>query len=138
MKKCWIRLKEIGKNIAHSINENGKTVAIYCFLGLLTVFGTLLFTQSLENAKERFKSDRNQMILLMENDKLRDVAREQKISIELGTALINKQSQQLKGADRLIQMQHEALDRLMRHLKSLDEWPPELEPVDPNRITEEI
>ena len=115
-----------------------KTVTIYCFLGLLTIFGTLLFTQSLENTKKTFKSDKDKMILLMENDRLRDVAEEQKLSIELGTALINKQNQQLKNADKLIQMQHEALGRLMQHLKSLDEWPPRLEPVDPNRITEEI
>ena len=133
MKKLLQKFKNGGSWLGNKAIEY--RACFYVFFITSMLFVGLLARQAITHSVETIKLTKEKIILNMENNTLKDAVRGQESSIKLGITLINRQNQQLKDADRLIKMQHDALKRLMEHLKNLNEWLPDEGPVDPNTIT---
>jgi hypothetical protein len=134
MKKISDTFKNAGKWTLRKLIKYEKR--IYVFVIIFVLFGLCLSTQEIKHSSESLELSKENAILFMERNDLERTTKEQALFIRIQMEAASKQHQQAIEAERIIIMQHQAMEKLMKYLKSIGEWPPgrlDIE-IDPNRI----
>ena len=119
MKKLWNGMWDIV--LKHHIT-------VYAVLGLTCLFLALSLLNTVEHTKDKLGLIKDNIVLEMQLNEYNLLSIDQSL-------LIEEQRKGLGQADELIKLQGQVIEKLIKHLKDLEEWPPDFRPVDPNRAT---
>ena len=103
-------------------------ITVYAILISTCIFMVLTLVKNIDHAKSEFELMKDKIVLEMELKEYDLLARDQGL-------LIKEQGKNLDQADELLQMQRQIIEKLIQHLKDIDEWPPNIKPIDPNKFT---
>jgi len=108
---------------------------VYLFLGMVIVFSGLTLWNNTSWTNDLLKVEREKAILGVEVDQQYGLIRDQVELINTQSDIINKYNNNAEQSREVIKLQEGIIRQLIQHLKSLDEWPPNIQPIDPNKIT---
>jgi len=103
-------------------------ITVYAVLILTCLYMVLTLVKNIDHAKSEFELMKDNIVLEMELKEYNLLSIDQSL-------LIEEQRKGLGQADELIKLQGQVIEKLIKHLKDLGEWPPDFRPVDPSRIT---
>ena len=108
---------------------------VYLFLGMVIVFSGLTLWNNTNWANDLLKVEREKAIIGVEVDQQYGLIKDQGEVIDFQSEIIDKYNENSTKSQEVIKMQEQIIRQLIQHLKSLDEWPPDIQPIDPNNIT---
>ena len=104
-------------------------------LGLIAVFMVFTLWSNFNWTMDVLKVEKDKTLLGIELTETYGVVQDQRSLIDMQSEVIKMQGANREEADKVIKLQERVIDQLIQYLKNIDEWPPNIQPIDPNKIT---
>ena len=127
MKKIWST-----KIKPWILNHEG---CLYTCLGMVIIFGSLLVIQDIKHQISKKKILDEQVSLTEQIEDLTSTSVNQRGIIISQKFILENREATLIRASEIMKQQQEALQKLIRYLQSIDEWPPQFPEDNPDNWT---
>ena len=81
------------------------------------------------------ESEKEKIILSQELSIISQLSIQQNKVIDLQAETISRQKKYMQDANQGLRQQEDVIKKLIQYLKDIGEWPPEITPIDPDKIT---
>ena len=108
---------------------------LYTCLGMVIVFGSLLFIQDIRHkiSEKKILDEQIELIKYIEDSSSRNIIQGGVITSQ--NFIIEQRGATIQRASEIIKQQQEALQKLIEYLKDIDEWPPQFPENNPDNWT---
>tara|TARA_Y100000310_G_C20171144_1_gene573734 strand:- start:21 stop:455 length:435 start_codon:yes stop_codon:yes gene_type:complete len=129
----WKKIKQLSSKISDFLYDNRNSVYTGCFLVIL--FTVLFMNSEIKHTGNLIESEKEKIILSQELNMISQLAIQQNQLIDLQTETISRQKKYMLDANQGLKQQEDIIKKLIQYLKDIGEWPPEITPIDPDKIT---
>ena len=129
----WQKIKILSSRFSNFLYKNKGSVYTGCFL--VIIFTVLSMNSEIRHTGNLIESEKEKIILSQELSIISQLSIQQNKVIDLQAETISRQKKYMQDANQGLRQQEDVIKKLIQYLKDIGEWPPEITPIDPDKIT---
>jgi len=129
----WQKIKNLSSRFSDFLYKNKGSVYTGCFL--VIIFTVLSMNSEIRHTGNLIESEKEKIILSQELSIISQLSIQQNKVIDLQAETISRQKKYMQDANQGLRQQEDVIKKLIQYLKDIGEWPPEITPIDPDKIT---
>ena len=129
-------MKEWAKSLFANIS-NHETCFYIAVVMFLIVF-SFFVKNEMNHSSEVLKIQKEKAELIHHIQTLNEFSKEKNSFIDAQREMLFNQGSKLDEADTIIRQQSFTIEKLIQYLKSINQWPPKIQPEDPDKWTNAI
>lgn len=129
----WQKIKNLSSRFSNFLYKNKGSVYTGCFL--VIIFTVLSMNSEIRHTGNLIESEKEKIILSQELSIISQLSIQQNKVIDLQAETISRQKKYMQDANQGLRQQEDVIKKLIQYLKDIGEWPPEITPIDPDKIT---